>query len=238
MTMLNAPASSSLSRPTHVRARSASIGGLVTGGSSRNLGRFQRIDDGTTVSLPRSVSVDGGSAAFYAGKMSTPFLTATEMGKQELYQQVPCKCFTFEVRLQVCVLTRRPCLSVWPVTAVFGLQRKEHSVLHAFADYASELEVSTADGALAGGGGLSEEERKSRISLMIMDELEFDAKVVTLPLIFAVVVAAMSQFLVGYNTGVMNAPEKVVFPGHSTLSWSLAVAAFAVGGPFGAISEY
>lgn len=33
----------------------------------------------------------------------------------------------------------------------------------------------------------------------------------------------------------MNAPEKVVFPEHSTLSWSLAVAAFAVGGPFGAL---
>lgn len=33
----------------------------------------------------------------------------------------------------------------------------------------------------------------------------------------------------------MNAPEKVVFPGHSTALWSLAVAAFAVGGPFGAI---
>ena len=47
--------------------------------------------------------------------------------------------------------------------------------------------------------------------------------------------AAASQFLVGYNTGVMNAPEKVVFPGHSTGLWSFAVAAFAVGGPFGAI---
>ena len=35
--------------------------------------------------------------------------------------------------------------------------------------------------------------------------------------------------------GVMNAPEKVVFPGHSTGAWSLAVAAFAVGGPFGAV---
>lgn len=33
----------------------------------------------------------------------------------------------------------------------------------------------------------------------------------------------------------MNAPEKVVFPGHSTGAWSLAVAAFAVGGPFGAV---
>jgi MFS transporter, SP family, solute carrier family 2 (facilitated glucose transporter), member 3 len=33
----------------------------------------------------------------------------------------------------------------------------------------------------------------------------------------------------------MNAPEPVVFPGHSTLSWSVAVSAFAIGGPFGSI---
>lgn len=33
----------------------------------------------------------------------------------------------------------------------------------------------------------------------------------------------------------MNAPEKVVFPGHSTGLWSIAVAAFAVGGPLGAV---
>jgi MFS transporter, SP family, solute carrier family 2 (facilitated glucose transporter), member 3 len=32
----------------------------------------------------------------------------------------------------------------------------------------------------------------------------------------------------------MNPPVKVVFPGHSTLSWAVAVAAFAAGGPFGA----
>lgn len=51
----------------------------------------------------------------------------------------------------------------------------------------------------------------------------------------AVVVAVVSQFLVGYNTSVMNAPAALVFPGHTTLQWSLAVSSFAVGGPFGAI---
>jgi MFS family permease len=51
----------------------------------------------------------------------------------------------------------------------------------------------------------------------------------------AVGVAIMSQFLVGYNTGVMNAPEAVVFPGHTTLEWSFAVSAFAIGGPLGSI---
>ena len=56
-----------------------------------------------------------------------------------------------------------------------------------------------------------------------------------MPLVMAVSVAIMSQFLVGYNTGVMNAPQSVVFPGHSTMEWSLAVSAFAIGGPFGSI---
>ena len=40
---------------------------------------------------------------------------------------------------------------------------------------------------------------------------------------------------ISYNTGVMNAPSSVVFPGHTTLAWSLAVSSFAVGGPFGAL---
>jgi hypothetical protein len=114
------------------------------------------------------------------------------MGRQELYKEVP-------------------------FTAVFGLQRTERNISQAFANYAADLGVSKSDQV-----GLSAEDittRRSRASMMILDELEFDATVVTLPLIFAVVVAAASQFLVGYNTGVMNAPEKVVFPGHSTLSW-------------------
>jgi len=76
--------------------------------------------------------------------------------------------------------------------------------------------------------------RKSHASLLILDELQFEAKVITVPLIFAIFVATVTQFSVGYNTGVMNAPVDVVFPGHSLTSWSLAVAAFAVGGPLGA----
>jgi SP family facilitated glucose transporter-like MFS transporter 3 len=51
----------------------------------------------------------------------------------------------------------------------------------------------------------------------------------------AVMVSVIAQFLVGYNTSVMNAPESVVFPEHSTLMWSLAVSAFAVGGPGGSV---
>ena len=33
----------------------------------------------------------------------------------------------------------------------------------------------------------------------------------------------------------MNAPESVVFPGHTTIEWSLAVSAFAIGGPGGSL---
>ena len=43
------------------------------------------------------------------------------------------------------------------------------------------------------------------------------------------------QFLNGYNCAVLNPPAAVVFPGHSTSSWALAVGVFAVGGPFGAV---
>ncbi|KAJ8605323.1 hypothetical protein CTAYLR_002360 [Chrysophaeum taylorii] len=65
------------------------------------------------------------------------------------------------------------------------------------------------------------------------DELRRD--IVTAPMIMACLVACVSQFLCGYNTSVMNAPAEYVFPGHSTLSWSVAVASFAIGGPAGAV---
>lgn len=133
-------------------------------------------------------------------------LTPTQLGRQELYTQVP-------------------------FAAIMGLQRTERNISQAFASYAAGLDAFSHT-------ELSAEEkvtRTSRTTMIIMDELEFDANLVTTPLIFAIIAATASQFLVGYNTGVMNAPEKVVFPGHSTALWSFAVAAFAVGGPFGAI---
>jgi SP family facilitated glucose transporter-like MFS transporter 3 len=111
------------------------------------------------------------------------------------------------------------------------LQKKERTVSQAFASYAADIDIGSHPGWTA------EEKvtRASQASMIILDELEFDANLVTTPLVFAIIVAVGSQFLVGYNTGVMNAPEKVVFPGHSTALWSFAVAAFAIGGPFGAI---
>jgi MFS transporter, SP family, solute carrier family 2 (facilitated glucose transporter), member 3 len=173
-----------------------SAGGAEVFGSFR----FKEIPD--IAGLPRSYSVSADGSPSY--------LTPTQMGRQELYVEVP-------------------------FTAVFGLQSRERSLSQAFAMSAAEFDIQ---GQVA-DHPMTDEEKKSRMSrasMIILDELEFDSSVVTTPLIFAVIVAAGSQFLVGYCTGVMNAPAAIVFPGHSTFLWSLAVAAFAIGGPFGAVA--
>ena len=198
--------------------RSASIGAL---GGTQSLGTFHikslsegipildNTTDATTAGpnapmhRSRSVSMDFGN-----NSLLLQDLTPTQMGRQELYIEVP-------------------------FTAVFGLQRKERSLSQAFANYAATLDVTQRN------EYQTEEEKKSKLSrasMIILDELEFESNVVTMPLVFAIIIAAASQFLVGYNTGVMNAPAKFVFPHHSTLSWSIAVSSFAVGGPFGAIT--
>jgi hypothetical protein len=84
-----------------------------------------------------------------------------------------------------------------PFQAVFGLQKTSRTISEAFASYAAELDIQMSTGLSAD----EKELRSSRASMMILDELEFDANVVTTPLVFAIVVAAASQFLVGYNTG-------------------------------------
>ena len=58
----------------------------------------------------------------------------------------------------------------------------------------------------------------------------------TFPMMMAVLVAMIAQFLVGYNTGVMNPAQMVVLQDDpvTTVLWPFAVSAFAIGGPFGA----
>ncbi len=166
--------------------------------------------------FPTSTGTNGGMKKSYSvsadGAIS--YLTPLQMGRQELYQSIP-------------------------FTAVYGMQNMEHNMSIAVSSYAADLDTLDADqkAVATTQKHLSQQEleiRRSQASLLILDELELDTVMVTTPLIFAVFVAAMSQFLVGYNTGVMNAPESVVFVGHTTAEWSLAVAAFAIGGPFGA----
>mmetsp|Transcript_26823 Transcript_26823/g.38862 ORF Transcript_26823/g.38862 Transcript_26823/m.38862 type:complete len:686 (-) Transcript_26823:257-2314(-) len=155
----------------------------------------------------KSYSVNADGTASY--------LSPLEMGRHELYEMVP-------------------------FAAVFGMQKKERSLSQAFASFAGDLDAMEADQLefKKSRTHLSDaelEKRRSHASLLLLDELEFDAVMVTSPLIIAVAMASMLQFLLGYNIGVMNAPASVVFPGHSTGSWAIAVAAFAVGGPFGAM---
>ena len=60
--------------------------------------------------LPKSYSVSADGSPSY--------LTPSQMGRQELYQQVP-------------------------FTAVFGLQKRERLVSEAFASYAAELDIKS-----------------------------------------------------------------------------------------------
>jgi len=134
---------------------------------------------------------------------SLTFQTPLEMGRHEMYELLP-------------------------FTAVFGLQKKLSNLSKAYTSYAADLDVSTA----LQSSVLSleqQEERRNRVNRLLTEEMEMEKKILTPSLIFAVLIASLSQFLVGYNIGVMNAPADVVFVGHSTAQWSLAVSAFAIG---------
>lgn len=153
-----------------------------------------------------SVSADG----------SLSYLTALQLGRHELYEMVP-------------------------FTAVFGMQQKERNITRAYANYAADMDTIEVDTLVFSQTqqhlSMAElDARKIHSSLLLLEELELDAVVITTPLMIALFMAGMAQFLVGYNTSVMNSPSSVVFQGHTTFQWSLAVAVFAVGGPFGAVT--
>ncbi|XP_063818595.1 solute carrier family 2, facilitated glucose transporter member 3-like [Pseudophryne corroboree] len=75
---------------------------------------------------------------------------------------------------------------------------------------------------------------------------------ITCPLVFTVLIAAIGSLQFGYNTGVINAPEKIIKNFYNetyihrydkpipeslqTSLWSLSVAIFSVGGMFGSLS--
>eukprot|EP00546_Thalassionema_frauenfeldii_P003309 CAMPEP_0178932078 /NCGR_PEP_ID=MMETSP0786-20121207/22372_1 /TAXON_ID=186022 /ORGANISM="Thalassionema frauenfeldii, Strain CCMP 1798" /LENGTH=611 /DNA_ID=CAMNT_0020609239 /DNA_START=298 /DNA_END=2133 /DNA_ORIENTATION=- len=181
---------------------------LVSKGESRR----------SNAALRASVAAIGGSQRLgsfrvLSNRMSTSFgggsdvdLTPAELGKLELYEQIPFH-------------------------AVAGLQQKERAVSTAYADFAAEAGV----GISAEGGQEDLSLRKRNMSIIIRDEVELESTVITTPLVLAVILSAMCNFLVGFNTSVLNAPEKVIFPGHSTLEWAIAVAIWPLGAPFGAI---
>lgn len=137
-------------------------------GGSDALGTFQVQQQPAVEGLAKSYSVaaDGSPAS----------ITPMELGKQELYEQIP-------------------------FMAVAGLQKKERMVSAAFANF-----VADAAGATVAGPD-EKQKRKSMASMVVLDELEFESAVVTPALAWGVVLAMFCQFLVGYNTSVLNAPE-------------------------------
>lgn len=164
------------------------------------------VPSGQLLTKSYSVNADG----------STSYLTPLQLGRHELYEMVP-------------------------FAAVFGMQQRERSISKAFANYAADLDTMEADQLAYSQTNrhltaAELDSRKSHASLLLLEELELDAVVVTTPLMVALFMTGVSQFLVGYNTSVMNSPSSVVFQGHSTFQWSLAVAVFAIGGPFGAVA--
>ncbi|CAM9890505.1 unnamed protein product [Choristocarpus tenellus] len=104
-----------------------------------------------------------------------------------------------------------------PFLSVYGMQHRERSIARSLSKI-----------------GLDEMNELSE-KAALLEDLEIDEVIMTWPLVCAVLVAVLLQFLVGYNIAVMNAPELVVFPDHTTAEWSLAVSVFAIGGPFGAV---
>ncbi|CAM9832758.1 unnamed protein product [Discosporangium mesarthrocarpum] len=104
-----------------------------------------------------------------------------------------------------------------PFLSVYGMQYRERSIARSL----SKMGISD----------MAEMSEKATL----LESVDVDEVIMTWPLMSAVLVAVLLQFLVGYNISVMNAPELVVFPGHTTTEWSLAVSVFAIGGPFGAV---
>lgn len=137
-------------------------------------------------------------------------MTPSQMGRKELYTEIP-------------------------FVAVSGMQAKERAVTEAFLTYTAELDMDAAAAVDIHRTDSEKLLRAQQTTMIIEEELTQDASVVTMPLVVAVLAAAASQFIVGYNVAVMSAPEKFVFPGHSSQSWAVAVSSFAIGGPLGAV---
>lgn len=122
-----------------------------------------------------------------------------------------------------------------PSVCLMGMQQMERKAEDAAAQYTVSMleEREGGDGSME-KGVQSPSRRQTLLAVHNRVVREVTEAAFSWPLNLAVLVAVLAQLLVGFNIGVMNAPEKVVFPGHTTVSWSLAVAAFAAGGPFGA----
>ena len=140
--------------------------------------------------------------------------------------------------------------------SVLGLQSKERSYTRSYAKFALSQNKKLRLTSLSyndlpsihplplniNGNGVSPRSShyaQAHAQLLLQKQIdlleqECGSAILTPSLLFIVISALVSQFLVGFSTGVMNPPALFVFPGHTTFEWSMAVGAFAIGGPFGA----
>ena len=133
-----------------------------------------------------------------------------------------------DTRLTPLQLGRLELYELIPFTAVFGMQLKSKSVVRAFASYASDVQsVESSYGTIH-----LQPDSKRRETESLLAELDV-VSMANQPLILAIIVSGMSQFLVGYNTAALNVSHEAIFANHTTWQWSLAVSVFALGGLFG-----
>ena len=134
--------------------------------------------------------------------------------------------------------SRRALYGSLPFTAMFGMQSREQGMKRVLSHVASMESLGPEVGMtlhMTEDGTFVNREGQEAGQHSLQTEKDMDGTALTMPLIMAVIVAVASQFLVGLNTSIMNGGGDVIFQGHSVLLWSVAVASFAVGGPFGAI---
>ncbi|KAG7373241.1 major facilitator superfamily sugar transporter [Nitzschia inconspicua] len=114
-----------------------------------------------------------------------------------------------------------------PFAAIHGMQTRRRSDGDLYGEVAEPFGTLSLD---------SYEHRRPVVpSKSFVDELTQSNGAFTWPLVIATMANSMSQFLVGYNIVVLNTTERYIFPGHTTLQWSWAVAALAIGAPMGAM---
>ena len=132
--------------------------------------------------------------------------------------------------------SRRALYGTLPFMAAFGMQHRESEIRRVLSTTSLKAMADSGQApAPAGGLGLIGSRSGSERTELLAD-IDVDEIIITFPLVMSSFVAIISQFLIGFHTGAMNGPANVVFPGHTTWEWSLAVSAFAVGGPFGALA--
>eukprot|EP00607_Mallomonas_marina_P007570 CAMPEP_0182417398 /NCGR_PEP_ID=MMETSP1167-20130531/1863_1 /TAXON_ID=2988 /ORGANISM="Mallomonas Sp, Strain CCMP3275" /LENGTH=583 /DNA_ID=CAMNT_0024590937 /DNA_START=313 /DNA_END=2064 /DNA_ORIENTATION=- len=120
---------------------------------------------------------------------------------------------------------RRALYGSLPFVAQFGMHNREKSIRNVLVEANLAIEAQHRPLSLQ----FDKPDHKD------LAKVDVDEIMVTIPMILASMVAIIAQFVQGLNISAMNTAATVVFPGHSNTDWALAVSAFAIGGPAGAL---